>query len=171
MILLCCARRVGPDCQMIRFYSVSPIESDECGVLAVLSPPLGDSLGVRPEEIFARCERPTFELRSGPLCDYLASDLAWCLCSSRLRDVIDRATSPADVYEWRDVEVRTSEGPVNYSNLQIRNEGDVLDRARSILVDNDFVVKAVLSLEKLRGRRIVRLPGDFVRLYTSEEVK
>jgi hypothetical protein len=97
-------------------------------------------------------------LRDGGFPDYLASNLGCRLCSEVLKRILDDGAAPADELQWLEVRVRKDTEQRPYYILHFPNPPDVLDKSRTIFA-GDFVVKAVLSIEKTKDHRVFAYPG------------
>lgn len=117
---------------------------------------------------------PGLELsvRGGGPTDYLANNLGVRLCSSLLRGVLEQQRGPEDDLQWLPAIVIDETGTRRpYFVLHLTSHPDVLDPQRTIWAKGSFVVKPVLSRQKVDGHRVFSFPGASIRLVIAEPVK
>jgi len=104
--------------------------------------------------------------------DYLANDLGLRLCSTRMRSVLDDSIGPDDRIQWLPAKVRDSSATSHdYWVLHMVDLPDVLDPHQSILARNTFVVKPVVSADRVGSHKVFSFPGATTRLIIAESVK
>jgi len=110
-------------------------------------------------------------VESDELEDYLVNNVGVRLCSSRMRDIIDRNLGPRDEVQWLEAEVTDISGTSHdYYVLHLIGGDGAVDEKRSIMV-RDFVVKPVIDITKTVGRNLLTLPGGAVRFFVSDDVR
>ena len=111
-------------------------------------------------------------LRKGDFSDYLANDMAFPLCSRKLRDIMEGCKGEQDVFQWLPVTVRSKGGEEReYFVLHFPQEYDVLDKERSIY-DAHGIIKPVISQGLAVGHHIFTFIGaEGVGYYVSEKVR
>lgn len=112
-----------------------------------------------------------FILSGGPFQDYLLNDLSWPMFSEKFRKIAEPFLVNHPV-QWITAKVEDSEGREHISYVLKFNETyDVLDKNKTIFSANDFVVKACLSLDKIKELEIFPIPGSSFRIIVSKDVK
>lgn len=130
-------------------------EQEHLGVAHALTIPWTEFL---PDNEKVTSWKPLFfELRDGDFPDYLASNLAYRMCSERLRRILDKHASTSDVLQWLDVTVKSANANRDYFILRFPQPPDVLDKGRSTFAA-DFVFKAVLSKDRIGDHQVFAYP-------------
>jgi hypothetical protein len=112
------------------------------------------------------------EVRGGDPTDYLANNIGMRLCSARLRDVVEQQRGDGDQLQWLEVQVVDESGVKHrYFVLHVPTHPDVLDPRRTIWAGESFVVKPVLSRDKLQGLRVFSFAGATTRLVVADVVR
>ncbi|HEY3358695.1 MAG TPA: hypothetical protein VGQ83_35940 [Polyangia bacterium] len=102
----------------------------------------------------------TGTLGRGEESDYLASNLAFRICSARMRAILEELATPADVLQWLPVHVANSRAELReYHVLHFPAPPDVIDRDRSIIMDDDVIVKVLLCAESAARHAVFSYPG------------
>ncbi len=149
------------------FYSVSPVEAEAFGV--VRAPDDFELPDLTLEEVRRTWKAPRLTLHEGGWADGHGGNLTRILYSQRFRDVVEQHRGPRDAVVWVPFEVE-GKGEVRPYYLPLFPAPmDILDRQRSILVD-DFVVKAVLDRRKVEGRQVLALEPDSDRFFLSDAI-
>jgi hypothetical protein len=105
------------------------------------------------------------------LIDYLPNNVGPPLCSERMRGVIEQALGPLDHVQWLPAVVVDIFGTKHsYFVLHLPDDVDILDEAKSIIVDEDVVVKPVISLAKVKSRNLVRVRKSST-LFLTEQLR
>lgn len=113
----------------------------------------------------------TLTLASRHLADYLPNDLGVRMCSQKMRKVLSAQASATDTLQWLDVVVSSPGGVNSYSILHFPEPSDVIDLGSSVRAGN-FVIKAVLSLERTRGHTVFTYQGaESMQWFVSDAVK
>jgi hypothetical protein len=113
-----------------------------------------------------------FELRDGDFPDYLANNLGCRICSSRLKDILERSASARDVLQWLEVRVQKGTQERLYYVLHFPEPPDVLDKRRTLFSGGDFVVKPVLSQAATAVHGVFTYPkNEGLPFFVSEKVK
>jgi hypothetical protein len=113
----------------------------------------------------------TLSLKGTTFTDYLANDLDWPLCSSKLKKVIDDNISPSDSIQWLDIDIRYQSDQIEkYHILNLPLRPDVLDEQMTLYVD-DFVVKPIFSSNKIGSHKVFSYSSGEFSVIVSEEVK
>lgn len=103
--------------------------------------------------------------------DYLANNVGVRLCSPRLRAILDGGAGPADELQWLDARVIDHHGSQPYHVLHFPTVPDVLDRDRTIWVDDELVVSPVIASGKVADHRIFTIPGGGGRVIVASAVR
>lgn len=112
-----------------------------------------------------------FNLRDGQFQDYLDNDLAWPIFSEKFKDIVAPFLPNLNI-QWIKAEINDfNKKSYTAFILKFNFTSDVLDKDRTIFAANNFVVKAVLSREKVKGMNFFTVPGSDFRLIVSEDVK
>ena len=91
------------------------------------SPDYVDSLWIyqgyplKDDEKNKEWEEPTFTINYGDFPDYLGNDCSWCLCSEKLKKIMDNYANNADVIRWLPVKILNGETFKTYYALLIEN--------------------------------------------------
>jgi hypothetical protein len=108
----------------------------------------------------------------GDLGDYVVNNLGLRLCSDHMRRTVSEVLGPKNpALQWLPVRIRLSSGDEQYWALHVTDMPEVLDRSKSIVVDDKFVVKAVIDPALAEGLNVVSFPGAGVRLIVSGSVR
>jgi hypothetical protein len=111
------------------------------------------------------------DLRNGEYPDYLASNLGLRICSQRMKEVLEEKATKYDELQWLEVRIRKGKEERSYYILHFPNPPDVLNKTASILVDEDVVVKPVLSPSLTKIHSVFCYPYSSITLFISSEVK
>jgi hypothetical protein len=102
---------------------------------------------------------PDLELVMGTLVDYLSNDMALCLCSEKLRDIMEKHRSPEDNLEWLPAKVYDKGKVHPYFVLHILEELDVVDTTLSMMDSSGDVLIPVICREKVGDHQVFRYKG------------
>lgn len=105
--------------------------------------------------------------------DYLANELGIRLCSSRLRDVIERGRAGADELQWLDAVVRDDRGSkIGYYVLHFPSVLDVLDPGETLFAsDGSTVVRPAISLARAGAHAVFSYSRFGVAIVVAAEVR
>ena len=112
-------------------------------------------------------------LRDGDFADYLANDLGARLCSLKLKNIIEKNLSQIDEVQWLESTVVNSSGlEKKYYILHFPVDYEVIDRNKSIIVNEEFIVKGVLDYSAVQGHHIFTYPNEAGRrLFVNKDLK
>jgi hypothetical protein len=111
-----------------------------------------------------------FTLKEGEFQDYLLNDLAWPIFSEKFKNILEHFLSNQDC-QWINANIEDSKNQYKAYVLKLNNKLDVLDKNKTIFAADDFVVKAVLSKEKIKNLNVFLIPGSDFRIVVSKKVK
>ena len=137
--------------------------------------PEGPPLFVLPETGPAKgWKTMVLTLKDGVFSDFLTNNLGCPLCSEKLKNIIDKTSSAHDEIQWLPTIVADEKGKEEkkYFILHFPTEYDILDRKKSIIVEDDFVVKPVISKKLAANHAVFTFLGEGQgRFFISERVK
>lgn len=107
------------------------------------------------------------------LLDYLPNTIAWPLMSEQLKDIITENLTGKEGLSWITARVKRQGTEIAYFFPRFAHNLDILEKSKSIVAGNDFIVKAHLSLDKVKNYTFFPLPDlQFTsRNVISEELK
>lgn len=107
------------------------------------------------------------------LLDYLPNTIAWPLMSERLKELISESLTGQEGLSWIVARVKCGVNETKYFIPRFSRELDILEKSKSIFAGRDFLVKAHLSLKKVKNYAFFPLPDlPFTsRNVVSEELK
>jgi hypothetical protein len=113
-----------------------------------------------------------FDLEDGDYADYLANDLGWRLCSSKLISIFDQFRGKRDGFIFLPVEVKKRGNIANYYVLHFPKPSDVLDADASKFA-GDLVIKPVLDREKVSEHCVFAYGNEVevTRFVVSDRIK
>jgi hypothetical protein len=112
-----------------------------------------------------------FELGPGELADYLANSFAWRLCSTKLRDLLDKSRAAIDGIQWLPTTVTLPDGTeLPFWVLHLPNAADVIDKSKSVIA-GPVLVKAHLDRRLVDGHRLFGFPNDSVRVIVADDIR
>ena len=112
-----------------------------------------------------------FILKDGPFQDYLLNDLAWPIFSEKFKSLLDPFLPKEDI-KWIGANIEDiNKNKYRAYVLKFNNMADILDTEKTIFAADYFVVKAVLSKEKIRNKDVLIIPGSDFRIVISNTVK
>lgn len=161
-----------------KYYSLfgsDTIHGEPAGAVICQSEALGWELF--PDEGLIAWPIPDFHQDAGkwpgPLGDYVGNDLGRRLCSTRLRELLERLKADGDVVQWIPARVIDADGVRGeYYFLHFPQPLDVLDRDKSVFDDEAGVlIKPYLSISKIGDHRLFTLAGLEVATIVSESIK
>lgn len=108
--------------------------------------------------------------------DYLANDLGWPLMSLKMKSVIDKFCAPHEnQLSWQPASVTTDRGEtIRFYIPKFLGDIDVIDREKSKVIDGtlgEMIIKACLSLDKVKKLDFFPLPKSEIRLIVSDNLK
>jgi len=112
-----------------------------------------------------------FKVEKKCLQDYQSNDLSWILFSKKMYDIfIDYSSNK---FKWVSTSILD---PILNKNCSYYvfcplKDIDVLNVNKSIFAGNDFVVKAVFDVAKVKNLKMFFIPGSSFRLVVHEEIK
>jgi hypothetical protein len=152
------------------FFSAFRRGDDYLGVAVAPSEFTNDSLPAVGR--VDRWERPVLCLRQGTFTDFLSCNLIWHLCSSKMREIIEKAAGAALNVQWLPVEIRSDSGERReYFILHMLEIPDVVDKGRSTFVGNGVLIKPHINLRRAEGLKLFKLSRTNVGLVVSEDIK
>jgi hypothetical protein len=93
------------------------------------------------------------------------------MCSEKLTRILQSEAHTTDGLQWLAVSVRKQRDECLYYILHFPDPPDVLDKQRSILAGDDFVVKPVFSRQLVLCHAVFAYPrNEGVALFVSEHV-
>ena len=152
------------------FYFLDVRDVADAPVAYGTDDPVGDGLLAEPGRP-DHWPRLDLTVDEGVPTDYLANNLGVRLCSPRLRAILDQAAGPADELQWLDARVIDEHGSRPYHVLHFPTVPDVLDRERTIWVDDELVVMPVIASGKVADHRIFTIPGGGGRIIVANDVR
>lgn len=112
------------------------------------------------------------DLREGYYADYQGSDLAWRLCSDRLREILDDATGELDVFQWLPVTVISESEDRAYYILHFPEPPDVLGVAETLYAAPNLVIKPAFRRNAMTDHSVFSYPAnDGLSLFVTDTVK
>jgi hypothetical protein len=113
------------------------------------------------------------DLRDGDFADYLANDLGARLCSLKLKNIIEENLSQIDEVQWLESTVINSSGlEKKYYILHFPVNYEVIDRDKSIIVNEKFIVKGILNYSAVQSRHVFTYPNEAGRrFFINKELK
>ena len=112
-----------------------------------------------------------FTLKDGPFQDYLLNDLAWPIFSERFKNLLTNFLSGQNI-QWIAAKITESQDKEHTAYvLKFNDKVDILDKDKTIYAENDFVVKAVLSEEKVKNLDVCLIPDSDFQIIISQDVK
>ncbi len=153
---------------MGKYYFLTLRDAPDAPVAHGVDDPDRDALLAEPGRVVGW---PGLQLScAGELVDYLANDVGVRLCSTPLRAVVDQAQA-SEAIQWLPASVVDGNGREHaYHVLHLSEVPDVLDRALTLWVGEDFVVKPVVSRSKAAPHQIFGVPGGG-RLIVADAVR
>lgn len=112
------------------------------------------------------------EVRGGAPTDYLANNVGVRLCSERLKEALEQASTGADEFQWLDAEVLDEAGTRHkYYVLHFPALPEVLDPERTITSRGWFVVKPVVARSRVGQHCVFSFPGGTSRTVITDQVR
>lgn len=114
------------------------------------------------------------ELRNGEFSDYLGNDLGLSMCSEKLKNILTKYLEISARAQWKEVWVLNKQRSERnkYYFFHLPHKYDVLDNSKTIFAKgSNFVVKAVISNEKVNGLKVFDFTGRYNGIIVSSEVK
>ncbi len=112
-----------------------------------------------------------FNIENGNLQDYQSNELSWLLFSKKMYSIIEEYSDYKFKWVTTFILNRFSNKEEPYFILCPVVGIDVLDYDKSILVGDDFIVKAVFDAAKIKNLKMFFVPGSSFRLVVNEEIK
>lgn len=110
-------------------------------------------------------------MEDGQFQDYLANDLGWPIFSEKFKRILEPFLTSNNV-RWIPARIEDVNGEQYTAYILKFNEKvDVLDKEKTIFAGDDFIVKAVLSKEKIKNKDIFIIPDSDFQIVISENVK
>lgn len=112
-----------------------------------------------------------FDLGPGELADYLANSFAWRLCSTKLRDLLDKSHAAVDGIQWLSTRVTLPDGAeLPFWVLHFPDAADVVDKSKSVMA-GPVLVKAHLDRRLVDGHRLFGFPNESVRVVVADDIR
>ena len=112
-----------------------------------------------------------FELGPGELADYVANSFAWRLCSTKLRDLLDRSRAAIDEIQWLPTTVTLPDGAeLPFWVLHFPDAADVIDKSKSVM-SGPVLVKAHLDRRLIDGHRLFGFPNESVGVIVADDIR
>jgi len=112
-----------------------------------------------------------FELGPGELPDYLANSFAWRLCSTKLRDLLDRSRAPIDEIQWLPTTVTLPDGgELPFWVLHFPDAAEVINKSKSVM-SGPVLVKAHLDRRLVDGHQLFGFPNESVRVIVADDIR
>lgn len=119
-------------------------------------------------------QEPLFRMEYGEYADFISNDCDWILCSSKLKDVIERNISSAYNVVWLPTEVQNANEIRTYyvclitSFLKI---DDVVNKEQSRVLENGEIYLPCFDSKKLVGKQIFSLENFNNEIFISNTLK
>jgi len=112
-----------------------------------------------------------FDLGSGELADYLANSFGWRLCSTKLRNLLDKSRAAIDGVQWLPTRVTLPDGTdLPFWVLHFPDAAEVIDKSKSVMA-GPVLVKPHLDRRLVDGRRLFGFPNNSVRVVVADEIR
>lgn len=157
--------------RMHRHYSIEWAGGERFGIAYA---PEDTPLILLPEEGWVKSwEKMCLTLKGTRFADYLSSNLTLCICSEKLKGILEKCRSEKDALQWLDVEVVAPDGQRRlYYVLHFPVVPDVLDRKRTIFSKEGVLVRPIISMKAARDHEVFTYPGGgHITLIVSETVR
>jgi hypothetical protein len=157
---------------IVKYFYISWIEKDN---IKAARAPEGTLSFELAKEIKGKDELP-FVIHlddDEKLVDYLPNTIAWPLMSEKLKNIIIDHLTGKEGLSWIVARVRHGDFEIKYYIPKFNQSLDVLEASKTIFAGKDFIVKAHLSLNKVKNYSFFPIPDlPFTsRIVVSEELK
>lgn len=153
----------------MKFFSVSG-KNDPKACCA--KAPSGENALLTAQELAALDRELVLSVSRGVLSDYLPSNSALCLCSQKIKEVLDRYRLSDDTYKFLPLKVKVQDELYPYFALWFPHAVDVMDPKKTTYVPGtDSIRRPVFKAEVLEKRSVVPRGSSDTVWVVSQDVR